>query len=199
MHCIQARPNLILNGMSDFTIMLNAAAHGDDRSAKALLPLVYDDLRRLAHARMAMEPAHHTLQPTALVHEAWLRLVGGGNDQTWKNRVYFLSAASTAMRRILVEHARRKNQVKRGGDQLRVDIDAIELADANTNEKVLLVDEALKELEREDPQRARIVVMKFFGGMTNSEVAEALELCERSVYRHWACAKSWLFDRISPE
>ena len=168
---------------------------GDSHSAAALLPLVYDELRRLAYARMATESSDHTLQPTALVHEAWLRMVGQ-QDRTWQNRAYFFSAAATSMRRILVEHARRKMRLKHGGGQLRVDIDSIELADSATDEKILLVEEALKELESANRMRAQIVTMKYYGGMTNKEVAEALDIGERSVDRHWACAKMWLFEKI---
>lgn len=181
--------------MNDFTIMLNAASHGDNHSAQALLPLVYDELRKLAYARMAMESSDHTLQPTALVHEAWLRMVAD-EERTWQNRAYFFSAAATAMRRILVEHARRKTRLKHGGGQQRLNVDQVDVASPETDEKILLVEEALKELEAVNEIRSKVVVMKYFGGMTNKEVAEALGIGERSVDRHWACAKMWLYDRI---
>jgi len=181
--------------MSDVTQMLEAVGRGHARATEDLLPLVYDELRRLAAARMAQEAADQTLQATALVHEAWLRLVGNG-EQTWENRAHFFGAAAEAMRRILIENARRKSRLKRGGALLRVDISEIELAESTPDEKVLMIDEALEMLETEDPEKARIVVMKFFGGLTNQEVAETLQVTERTVERHWAFAKAWLFRRI---
>ena len=184
--------------MDDFTNMLNSAVGGNNHSAAALLPLVYDELRRLAYARMALESSGHTLQPTALVHEAWLRMVGN-NDRTWQNRAYFFSAAATAMRRILVEHARRKGRLKHGGGQQRMNIDELELTGVEPDERILAVEEALKELEMANSVRAQVVVMKYFGGMTNKEVAEAMGIGERTVDRHWACAKVWLFERIQAQ
>jgi RNA polymerase sigma factor (TIGR02999 family) len=181
--------------MSEVTLILQAIGRGESRASEELLPLVYDELRRLAAARMAREAAGHTLQPTALVHEAWLRLVGDG-DQTWKNRAYFFAAAAEAMRRILVEHARRKSRLKYGGGQERLNIEELELADATPDEKILLVNDALVQLEAEHPERARIVVLKYFGGMTNKEVAETLGIGERTVNRHWICAKTWLFHKV---
>ena len=160
-----------------------------------LLPVVYEELRQMAAARMARETAGHTLQPTALVHEAWLRLVGA-DDRTWKNRAYFFASAAEAMRRILVEHARHKSRLKYGGGQERLNIEDLELADATPDVKILMVNDALEQLEREHPERARIVVMKYFGGMTNKEVSENLGIGERSVDRHWVCAKTWLFNKV---
>lgn len=160
-----------------------------------LLPLVYDELRRLAGAKLAREAAQHTLQPTALVHEAWLRLVGGSNER-WQNRAHFFGAAAEAMRRILIENARRKARLKRGGGQARVDIDSVELAETTPEEKVLLIDEAVEKLKAQDPERAQVVVLKFFGGFTNEEVAESLGVTARTVERHWAFAKAWLFQSI---
>jgi RNA polymerase sigma factor (TIGR02999 family) len=181
--------------MSEVTLILQAIGRGENRAPEELLPLVYDELRRLAAARMAQEAAGHTLQPTALVHEAWLRLVGDG-DRTWKNRAYFFAAAAEAMRRILVEHARRKSRLKYGGGQERLNIEELDLADATPDEKILLVNDALVQLEAEYPERARIVVLKYFGGMTNKEVAETLGIGERTVNRHWVCAKAWLFHKV---
>jgi RNA polymerase sigma factor (TIGR02999 family) len=182
--------------MSDITLILDAIHRGESQASDKLLPLVYNELRNLATARMLRESAGHTLQPTALVHEAWLRLVGDG-DKNWKSRAYFFAAAAEAMRRILVEHARRKARLKHGGGQERVNIENLELADASApDEKILLVDEALEQLERSNPERARVVVMKFFGGMTNKEVADMLGIGERSVDRHWVCAKAWLFQKL---
>jgi RNA polymerase sigma factor (TIGR02999 family) len=184
--------------MSDVTLILQAAGRGDDRAMEDLLPLVYSELRKLAAARMRNESAGHTLQPTALVHEAWLRLVKDA-DRTWQNRAYFFNAAAEAMRRILIERARRKAALKHGGKQERLNIEDLELAATTADEKILLVNEALEQLEKEHPERARIVVLKYFGGMTNQEVAETLGIGERTVYRHWVCAKVWLFDKLSPE
>jgi RNA polymerase sigma factor (TIGR02999 family) len=181
--------------MGDVTLMLDVVSKGDHNASDELLSLVYDELRRLAAARMARESAGHTLQPTALVHEAWLRLVGDG-DRTWQNRAYFFAAAAEAMRRILIEHARRKSRLKHGGGQERLNIEELELADATPDEKILLVNDALEHLEVEHPVRARIVVLKYFGGMTNKEVAETLGIGERSVDRHWVCAKTWLFHKV---
>lgn len=182
--------------MSDVTLLLQAAGQGDNRAREDLLPLVYEELRSLAAARMAREAAGHTLQPTALVHEAWLRLVND-RDQTWQNRAYFFGAAAEAMRRILIEHARRKSRLKHGGGQERLNFAELELADPSPDDKILLVNDALEQLEAEYPERARIVVLKYFGGMTNKEVAEALGVGERTVDRHWVCAKLWLFRKIT--
>lgn len=181
--------------MSDITLVLEAINRGENQAAEKLLPLVYSELRNLAAARMLQESAGHTFQPTALVHEAWLRLVGD-NRQNWKSRAYFFAAAAEAMRRILVEHARRKARFKHGGGQERLNIENLEIADTGPDEKILLVDEALEKLERTHPERARVVVLKFFGGMTNKEVADLLGIGERSVDRHWVCAKAWLFQAL---
>jgi RNA polymerase sigma factor (TIGR02999 family) len=181
--------------MSDVTLMLQAIGRGEGRTLEELLPLVYEELRRLAAARMALESAGHTLQPTALVHEAWIRLVSDG-ERTWKNRAYFFGAAAEAMRRILIESARRKSRLKHGGGQERLNIADLELADTTPDEKVLLINDALEQLEAEHPERARVVVLKYFGGLTNKEVAELLGVGERSVDRHWVCAKEWLFRRV---
>ena len=180
---------------SEITQVLQAVRQGQHPASEALLPLVYDELRRLAAARMAQESAGQTLQATALVHEAWLRMVGDG-DRTWENRAHFFGAAAEAMRRILIENARRKSRLKRGGGQLRLDIDDLDLAGATPDEKILLMDEALAQLEAEDPEKARIVVLKFFGGLTNQEVSRTMEITERTVERQWAYAKAWLFRRI---
>lgn len=182
--------------MSDVTLLLQAAGRGDDRAREDLLPMVYEELRNLAAARMAREAAGHTLQPTALVHEAWLRLVSD-KDQNWQNRAYFFGAAAEAMRRILIEHARRKSRLKHGGGQERLNIEDLDLAETTPDDKILLVNDALQQLEAEHPERARIVVLKYFGGMTNKEVAETLGIGERSVDRHWVCAKIWLFRKIA--
>ncbi len=177
------------------TQILEAVGGGDARAAEKLLPLVYDELRKLAAQKMTNEAPGQTLQPTALVHEAWLRLVATP-DQTWQNRAHFFSAAAEAMRRILIQNARRKARFKRGGGQQRLDIDAIELTGTAPDDKVLLVNEALQHLEAEDPEKARVVVLKFFGGLTNREAAAILGVTERTVERNWAYAKAWLFRAI---
>jgi RNA polymerase sigma factor (TIGR02999 family) len=184
--------------MSDITMLLHAVERGEEQSAEDLLPVIYEELRHLAAARMAHEAAGHTLQPTALVHEAWLRLVNE-EDRTWRNRAYFFAAAAEAMRRILVEHARRKARFKHGGGQQRLNVEDLNLAQSTPDEKVLLIHDALEQLELEHPERARIVVLKYFSGLTNREVAETLGLGERTVDRHWVCAKVWLVRKIEEQ
>ena len=175
--------------------MLQAVGRGEKQASEDLLPLVYEELRRLAAARMAQEAAGQTLQPTALVHEAWLQLVGD-KERNWQNRAHFFGAAADAMRRILIDKARRKSRLKHGGGQSRLNIEDLDLAETTPDDNVLLIDEALGELEQEDPEQARIVVLKFFGGLTNQEVAENMGIGERSVDRQWACAKARLFRWI---
>jgi len=180
---------------NDITQVLQAVRNGQHPASMELLPLVYSELRRLASSRMAQEAAGQTLQATALVHEAWLRMVGDG-DRTWENRAHFFGAAAEAMRRILIENARRKSRLKRGGGQTRLDIEDLNLAEATPDDKILLMDEALEQLRSEDPEKARIVVLKFFGGLTNQEVAGTVGTTERTVERQWAYAKAWLFRKI---
>jgi len=180
---------------TDLTRSLSEAAGGSRQAAEELLPLVYEELRRLAAARMAHEASGHTLQATALVHEAWVRLTGGA-DQRWENRAHFFAAASEAMRRILIENARRKARIKHGGNLVRLEIEGLDLMAASSDEMILLVDEALERFQVEDPEKGKIVVMKFFGGLTNQEVAETLGVTERTVERQWAYAKAWLFRDI---
>jgi RNA polymerase sigma factor (TIGR02999 family) len=184
--------------MSDLTLMLRAIERGEKQVSEDLLPLVYEELRRLAAMRMAQEAAGHTLQPTALVHEAWLRLMGD-QPQTWENRAHFFGAAAEAMRRILIEHARRKSRLKRGGGQVALDIADLDIAAALPDEKILLVDEALERLKVQDPEKAKVVVLKFFGGLTNEEVARILGESERTVRRQWNYSKAWLYDYISEQ
>lgn len=182
--------------MSDITLMLKAVERGEAGASEDLLPLVYDELRRLAAARMAQEAAGHTLQPTALVHEAWLRLVGDGTPANWHSRAHFFSAAATAMRRILVDNARRKHRLKRGGGEAHLDLDEVDVAEPGPDEDILRIHEALIKLEQANPQQAKIVELKFFGGLTNEEVAENLGISERTIYREWVCAKARLFRSI---
>jgi RNA polymerase sigma factor (TIGR02999 family) len=181
--------------MSDITLVLDAINAGESQAIDKLLSLVYSELRNLAAARMLQESAGHTLQPTALVHEAWLRLMSEG-EQNWKSKAYFFAAAAEAMRRILVEHARKKASLKHGGRQERLNIEDLDLPDASPDDKILLVHDALNQLEQSNPERARVVVLKFFGGMTNKEVADTINISERSVDRHWVCAKAWLFQKL---
>ena len=162
-----------------------------------MLPEVYEELRRLATMRMARESQSHTLQATALVHEAWLRLTASG-DHSWRNPGHFYAAAAETMRRVLIDNARRKARVRHGGEYARIDLTFMDsVAEAVPEENVLLIDEGLKELEKANPKRAQIVVLKFFGGLTNGEVAQSLGTSERSVDREWACAKTWLFRWMS--
>jgi RNA polymerase sigma factor (TIGR02999 family) len=184
--------------MSDITEILQSIGRGQGRVSEELLPLVYEELRHLAAARMAHEQPGQTLQATAIVHEAWLRLVEDG-QRTWQNRAHFFGAAAEAMRRILIENARRKSRLKRGGGMMRVDIEGLNLAAATPDDKMLLIDEALENLEAADPEKARIVVLKFFGGLTNREVAENLGVTERTVERQWAFAKASLFQAIKSQ
>jgi RNA polymerase sigma factor (TIGR02999 family) len=181
--------------MSDVTQVLDAVSRGEKQASEDLLPLVYEGLRRLARARMANEAAGQTLQPTALVHEAWLQLVGEGH-RTWQSRAHFFGAAANAMRQILIDNARRKSRLKRGGGRVRVDLEEVNVAAPMPEDEILQIDEALVRLETEDPEQARIVVLKFFGGLTNKEVAETLGIGERTVYRHWVCAKARLYRLI---
>jgi RNA polymerase sigma factor (TIGR02999 family) len=149
--------------MSEITLLLQAAGRGEPLASEELLPLVYEELRKLAAARMASESPGQTLQPTALVHEAWLRLVHEG-DRTWENRAHFFRAAAQAMRRILVERARHKSTLKCGGSQQRLDIHDLDLAASSPDDRVLLINESLERLEQQDPESAHIVMLKFFAG-----------------------------------
>ena len=180
---------------NDVTLLLEAVARGEAVAGEKLLPLVYDELRGLAAARMASESAGHTLQPTALVHEAWLRLAGSG-ERRWQDRAHFFRVAAMAMRRILVDHARQKNRIKRGGNPVRVDLADIDLAVSSPDERVLLVDHALDRLEQLDPEGARIVMMKFFGNYTTGEIARILGVGERTVERQWTYARARLMHLI---
>lgn len=182
--------------MNEITRILHSSSKDGDSSAEALLPLVYEELRKLAYSRMATLPSSHTLQPTALVHEAWLKMVDQ-HDRTWTNRAFFFAAASTAMRDILVDHARKRAAQKRGGGQKRLNLDDLDLSEPQQDEFILLVEEALKELETLNPKWATLVVMKFYGGMTNKEVAEEMDVSESTVERYWAGAKAWLLKQIS--
>lgn len=181
--------------MSDITLILQAIGRGEKQASEDLLPLVYEELRRLATSKMNRESEGQTLQPTELVHEAWLRLTKD-NAQSWESRAHFLGTAAEAMRRILVERARRKQAVRHGGGLHRLDIEDLDLVEMPPDDKVLLIDEALDLLRMEDAEKARIVTLKFFGGLTNQEIAQLLNIGERTVERQWAFAKAWLIYSI---
>lgn len=182
--------------MADITLELEAVGRGEKQASERLLPLVYEELRRLAAGRMARETAGHTLQPTALVHEAWIRLVEDGS-RTWENRAHFFGAASEAMRRILIDSARRKARIKHGGGKERINLDDLDLATALPDEKILLMDEALERLQAEDPETAQVVILKFFGRLTNEEIVQCLGSSDRTVRRQWNYAKAWLYNCIT--
>jgi RNA polymerase sigma factor (TIGR02999 family) len=178
--------------MSDVTLILSAIDEGDPRAAEQLLPLVYGELRRLAAARMANESPGQTLQATALVHEAYLRLLDGGESQNWHGRGHFFAAAAEAMRRILVERARQKRSLKAGGGRHRQELPDIELAGGGSHLDLLALNEALEKLEKQDPRRAQVVKLRFFTGLTISETAKVLAVSETTADNDWAYARSWL-------
>ena len=178
------------------TQLLSSIDSGDPKAAEELLPLVYAELRRLAAHKMASERAGNTLQATALVHEAYLRLVQE-SQQEWQNRSQFLAVAAETMRRILVDRARRRQSQKRGGDFERTEVDFLELPVPANDSLVLKVHEALDELAAEDPVKAKVVKLKFFVGLTSEEIAIVLDLNEKTVRRHWSFAKAWLFQNMS--
>lgn len=181
--------------MNDLTLMLQNSDGDEKLLAEMVLPLVYEELRQLAAARMARETAGQTLQPTALVHEAWLKLVHGGG-RTWENRAHFYRAAALAMRRILIDRARQKSSQKRAGGRQRIDISNLDLAAASPDDHLLLIDESLQHLEREDPESSEVVMLKFFSGLTNKDAARTLGISEATVERRWAFAKVRLFQMI---
>lgn len=184
--------------MSELTVILQRVDQGDPKAANELLPLVYEELRKLAAQKMARESPGQTLQPTALVHEAWLRL--GGEDQpTWQNRAHFFSAAAEAMRRILIDNARRKSYLRHGGGKERVNLDGLDLAAAMDDEGLLALNEALNQLAEHDAQKAELVKLRFFTGLTNEQVAQVLGLSEPTVKRHWAYARAWLYRKMKVE
>ena len=180
----------------DVTLLLEAVAQGEEFSAEKLMPLVYNDLRALAATRMAAESEEHTLQPTALVHEAWLRISKSG-DRRWNDRVHFFRVVAQAMRRILVDHARQKARLKRGGDIARIrDLNSRHLREVPPDERVLLIDQALERLERVDPKGAQIVTLKFFANYTTQEIAGILDMGERTIERRWTYARVRLMQML---
>jgi RNA polymerase sigma factor (TIGR02999 family) len=183
--------------MSEVTRILSAIEHGDAQAVGQLLPLVYDELRRLAAHKLAHEQPGQTLQPTALVHEAYLRLVAAEQPQPWDGRRHFFAAAAQAMRRILIDRARRKGAVKRGGGTRRLDLDDLALTSDERGDELLALDEALDELERHDAQAARLVQLRYFAGLSHQEAADALGIGRRAADRLWALARAWLYRQIS--
>jgi len=181
--------------MSDVTRILDRVQEGDPKAAEELLPLVYEELRKLAAAKMAHQAPGQTLQATALVHEAWLRLIGNDPVQ-WNNRGHFFSAAAEAMRRILIERARKKSACKHGGGLQRVNLDQVDIALDTDNDLLLLLNDALEEFRQRDPTAAELIKLRFFGGLPNHEAADLLGVSERTAKRSWAYARAWLYHRL---
>jgi len=183
--------------LSEVTHILTAIEKGDAKAADQLLPLVYEELRKLAAARMAQEAAGHTLQPTALVHEAWLRLVGTQNP-AFAGRAHFFAAAAEAMRRILIDRARRKRALRHGGGQQRMNLDQVDPASPEaTDDQVLAVHEALDKLAAQDPVEAELVKLRYFVGLTVEDAAGILEISPRTARNYWAHARTWLYHEIT--
>jgi RNA polymerase sigma factor (TIGR02999 family) len=181
--------------MSEVTVILDAIQKGDPKAAEDLLPLVYGELRKLAAAKLATQPPDHTLQPTALVHEAYLRLLGNGNH-SWQDRRHFFAAAAEAMRHLLVDRARRKAAVRHGGGLRRIDLNDVVAATETNADNILLVNEALERLAAHDLSAAELVKLRFFGGLTFPQAAEVLGWSERTAKRSWTYARAWLFKEI---
>jgi RNA polymerase sigma factor (TIGR02999 family) len=182
--------------MTEVTRILSAIEQGDPNAAEQLLPLVYDELRRLAAQKLAQEKPGQTLQATALVHEAYLRLVGADNEQRWDSRGHFFAAAAEAMRRILINHARDKGRQKRGGGRQRVDLDHLAVADKASDDEVLALDEALQRLELHNKPCAELIKLRFFAGLTMEDAAAALGVAPRTAHRYWVFARAWLYDAL---
>ena len=181
--------------MSDVTRILQSMESGDGAAAEELLPLVYEEFRKLAASKMARETPNQTLQPTALVHEAWLRLTGNENVR-WNGRAHFFGAAAEAMRRILIDNARRKNARRHGGGQQRVDVDEIDIAAPAKDEELLSINDALEEFAKMDKQKAELVKLRYFVGLTNEEAAEILGISAPTARRWWNFARAWLYQKI---
>lgn len=188
----------ILGVMADVTQILSRIESGDGTASAELLPLVYEELRKLAAARLAHERPNQTLSATALVHEAYLRLLGPADDQNqqWPTRGYFFAAAAEAMRRLLVEQARRKQRLRHGGGRQRVDLDTQLVVAYENDDAMVDLDEALEILAAEEPETAEVVKLRYFAGLTIEETAAAMELSERTVNRHWTYARAWLYRRL---
>ena len=183
--------------MNEVTQILSDLAQGDAHAAGQLLPLVYEELRKLAAARLAQEAPGNTLTATALVHEAYLRLVGAADERRWDNRGHFFAAAAEAMRRVLVDAARRKRTEKHGGDRRRVDLPDVPAKAEVADERLLALDAALTRLAAEDPVAARVVELRHFAGLSIEDAAATLDLSRATAYRHWTYARAWLRDAVS--
>jgi RNA polymerase sigma factor (TIGR02999 family) len=181
-----------------FTWLLEAAAAGEAGAADELLPLVYEQLRAVARQRMAGERSDHTLQPTALVHEAFLRIVGD-RPEGWSGRAQFFAAAAEAMRRILIEHARARDRIKRGGGRRAISMDVLELAAAGDSEEILALDEAIRRVGDQDERMGQIVRLRFYAGLSVKDTAEVLDLSERTVKREWSVARAWLYRELTTQ
>jgi RNA polymerase sigma factor (TIGR02999 family) len=184
--------------MSDVTRILSAIDQGDSHAAGQLLPLVYTELRRLAAQKIAQEKPGQTLEATALVHEAYLRLVGADRVQQWNSRGHFFAAAAEAMRRILIDNARRKRRPKHGGNHQRVELDAA-LSIATPGEDLLALDEALTRLAQQEPDKAALVKLRYFGGLSLEEAASCLDISPATAKRYWVVARAWLYDALAPK
>ena len=183
--------------MNDVTRILSAIEQGNSMAAESLLPLVYQELRRLAKQRLAQEKSGQTLQATALVHEAYLRLVGGEEPSQWNGRRHFFAAAAEAMRRILVEAARRRRRLKHGGGLQRAEVELANLTTRMSSEELIALDEALEQLGQEDPVKARLITLRYFGGMTIEQAAETLGISRVTAHRYWTYARAWLHQKIT--
>jgi RNA polymerase sigma factor (TIGR02999 family) len=181
--------------MNEVTEILKAIGRGEEKSAEELLPLVYAELRRMAGQKMAMENSCQTLQPTALVHEAWLRLAADGNRR-WNDRKHFFAAAAESMRRILVDNARRKRAQRHGGGQQRVELNEVNVATPGSDDELLALDEALEKLAAQNRAEAEVVKLRYFVGMTIEETADALDISVRTANYHWSHARAWLYKEI---
>jgi len=179
------------------TQVLQAIEQGNQQAGERLLPLVYDELRRLAAAKLNNEKAGQTLQATALVHEAYVRLVDAEHQQKWDSRGHFFAAAAESMRRILIENARRKARLKRGGDLERVDLPDVEAAGTSDVDELLALEDALIEFEKVHPDKARLVNLRYFAGLSEQQAADVLGISRATAARHWAFARAWLFERMS--
>jgi RNA polymerase sigma factor (TIGR02999 family) len=182
--------------MNEVTRILSAIDQGDPSAAEQLLPLVYDELRKLAAQKLAQEKPGQTLQATALVHEAYLRLVGANPEQPWDNRGHFFAAAAEAMRRILVNRARDKGRHKRGGGRERLDLDSLAVADQASLDEVIALDDVLQRLQQQNPPCAELVKLRFFAGLSMEEAATAMQIAPRTAHRYWAFARAWLYDAL---
>jgi RNA polymerase sigma factor (TIGR02999 family) len=185
--------------MSDVTRLLKAAEHGEGEAGEQLLNVVYSELHRMAEQKLAGDPGNHTLQPTALVHDAWLQLVGDDGSIGFANRAHFFGAAAQAMRRILIDRARHRRAEKRGGGAEHFDLDSVDIAMNADDTTLLRIDEALEKLAREDPPSAELVRLRFFAGLKIEEAAEVLQISERTAKRYWTFARAWLYDELQRE